>query len=176
VNGRDAMSEDNEKFLSRWARLKQQTRDEPAAKPADAAGPPPELPPLETLDINSDFKGFLHPKVDAKLRQAALKKLFSDPHFNIMDGLDVYTGDYNTADPIPPEMLQKLVWVQNMFASLKKDETLEGAAQAASPEDIQAVADTRAALPEPAESTALTTAPAAADSASVAQPISVSKN
>jgi hypothetical protein len=73
-------------------------------------------------------------------------------------------------------MLQKLVWVQNMFASLKKDETLEGAAQAAPPEDIHAVADTRAALPEPAESTALTTAPAAADSASVAQPISVSKN
>ncbi len=169
------MSEDNEKFLSRWARLKQHTRDEPAAKPVDAAGPLPELPPLETLDINSDFKGFLHPKVDAKLRQAALKKLFSDPRFNVMDGLDVYTGDYNTPDPIPPEMLQQLVQVQNMLASLKKDEPLEGAAQAA-PEDIQSIADTRAALPEPAHHTAPTTAPAAADSASVAQPISVSKN
>lgn len=168
------MSEDNEKFLSRWARLKQQTRDEPA-KPADAAGPPPELPPLETLDINSDFRGFLHPKVDAKLRQAALKKLFSDPRFNIMDGLDVYTGDYNTADPIPPEMLQQLVQVQNMLASLKQDEPHQGAAQGA-PEDTQAIADTRAALPEPAESTVPATAPATAESASAAQPISVSKN
>jgi hypothetical protein len=176
VNGRDAMSEDNEKFLSRWARLKQQTRDEPAAKPADATGPPPDLPPLETLDINSDFKGFLHPKVDAKLRQAALKKLFSDPRFNIMDGLDVYTGDYNTPDPIPPEMLQKLVWVQNMFASLKKDETDQGAAQAAPPQDPQTIADTRAALPEPTEFTAPTTVPAAAESERVAQPKSGSKN
>jgi len=169
VNGRDAMSEDNEKFLSRWARLKQKTRDEPA-KPADAAGPPPELPPLETLDINSDFKGFLHPKVDAKLRQAALKKLFSDPRFNVMDGLDVYTGDYNTADPIPPEMLQQLVQVQNMLASLKQDEPHQGAAQAAAPEDTQAIADTRAALPEPAEYTVPTIVPAAAESESVAQP------
>src|SRR5258706_5030303 len=170
------MSEDNEKFLSRWARLKQQTRDERGANSADAAGPPPELPPLETLDINSDFKGFLHPKVDAKLRQAALKKLFSDPRFNVMDGLDVYTGDYNTADPIPPEMLQQLVQVQNMLAGLKKDEPLEGAAQAEAPEDVQAVADTSTALPEPAESAVPTTAPAAADAASVAQSISSSKN
>ena len=170
------MSEDNEKFLSRWARLKQQTREEPAAEPADAAGPLPDLPPLETLDINSDFKGFLHPKVDAKLRQAALKKLFSDPRFNIMDGLDVYTGDYNTADPIPPEMLQQLVWVQNMFASLKKDEPDQGAAQAAPPEDTQTIADTRAVLPEPAESTVPTIVPAAAESESVAQPKSESKN
>ena len=170
------MSEDNEKFLSRWARLKQQTRDEPAPKPVDAAGPLPELPPLETLDINSDFKGFLHPKVDAKLRRAALKKLFSDPRFNVMDGLDVYTGDYNTADPIPPEMLQQLVWAQNMFASLKKDEAQQGAAQAAQAEDTETTADARAASPEPVAPVAPTTVPAAAEFESVARPKSGSKN
>jgi Protein of unknown function (DUF3306) len=170
------MSDDNEKFLSRWTRLKQETREQPAAKRADAAGPPPKLPPLETLDINSDFKGFLHPKVDAKLRHAALKKLFSDPRFNVMDGLDVYIGDYNKADPIPPEMLQQLVQVQNMFASLKKDELHQAAAQAAPVEETQAVASARAALPEPTEHAAPTAVPEAAHCESVAQPKSGSKN
>jgi hypothetical protein len=42
------------------------------------------------------------------VKNAALKKLFSDPHFNRMDGLDVYIDDYNKADPLPPEMLRKL--------------------------------------------------------------------
>jgi hypothetical protein len=37
-----------------------------------------------------------------------MKKLFSDPHFNAMDGLDVYIDDYSKPDPIPPEMLRKL--------------------------------------------------------------------
>jgi Protein of unknown function (DUF3306) len=174
------MSEDNEKFLSRWARLKQETREQPAVKPADAAGLPPELPPLETLDINSDFKGFLHPKVDAKLRHAALKKLFSDPRFNVMDGLDVYIGDYNKADPIPPEMLQQLVQVQNMFASLKKDEPQQGAAQAAPVEGTQAVASTHAALPDPTAHATPRAAPTAVSAAahceSVGQLKSSSKN
>jgi hypothetical protein len=46
--------------------------------------------------------------VDVKLRQAALKKLFHDPHFNIMDGLDTYIDDYSKPDPIPEEMLKLL--------------------------------------------------------------------
>ena len=37
---------------------------------------------------------------------AALKKLFSDPHFNVMDGLDTYIDDYGKPDPIPPSMLR----------------------------------------------------------------------
>ena len=39
------------------------------------------------------------------VRRAALKKLFSDPRFNVMDGLDVYIDDYSKTEPIPPEML-----------------------------------------------------------------------
>ena len=30
-----------------------------------------------------------------------MKKLFSDPHFNVMDGLDTYIDDYGKPDPIP---------------------------------------------------------------------------
>ena len=116
------MSEDKEKFLSRWSRLKQHAREPPPAGPADTAGPPPELPPLDSLDINSNFKGFLHPKVDENLRRAALKKLFNDPHFNVMDGLDVYIDDYGKSEPIPAEMLRQLAQAQNIFAGPKPDE------------------------------------------------------
>ena len=29
-----------------------------------------------------------------------MKKLFADPHFNVMDGLDIYVGDYTQPDPL----------------------------------------------------------------------------
>ena len=32
---------------------------------------------------------------------AAMKKLFTDPHFNVMDGLDIYIDDYRKPDPLP---------------------------------------------------------------------------
>ena len=39
-----------------------------------------------------------------------MKKLFaSDPHFNVMDGLDTYIDDYNKFEPIPKSMLRQLV-------------------------------------------------------------------
>ena len=111
----------NEEFLSRWSRLKKQVRDEPPAAPQaavpaiDPKAPPPELPPLDKLTIDSDFRGFFHPKVDENLRRMALKKLFSDPHFNLMDGLDVYIDDYSKPDPLPAAMLAQLKHAQKIF-------------------------------------------------------------
>ncbi len=116
--------------MSRWSRLKQEARAAAAPQPAgDRAGEVPELPvlpALDSLDFNSDFTGFLHPAVDEKIRSAALKKLFSDPHFNVMDGLDVYIDDYSRADPIPPAMLEQLA--RNLIGarepdSVKRDES-----------------------------------------------------
>ena len=37
-----------------------------------------------------------------------MKKLFSDPHFNVMDGLDTYIDDYGKPDPIPLSMLRRM--------------------------------------------------------------------
>jgi len=69
----------------------------------------PELPPIESLQgLASEYRDFLHPEVDEKLRQVALKKLFHDPHFNVMDGLDTYIDDYSKPDPIPAAMLAGL--------------------------------------------------------------------
>ena len=47
--------------------------------------------------------------VGADVRNAAMKKLFTDPHYNVMDGLDIYISDYSIADPIPESMLRQMV-------------------------------------------------------------------
>jgi hypothetical protein len=50
----------------------------------------------------------MQPKVEDGLRRAALKKLFNDPHFNIPDPFEAYSGDWTVGEPIPPEMLATL--------------------------------------------------------------------
>ena len=119
--------ENAEQFLSRWSQRKQQAREQEKALPAEAPKPAaetplPQLPPVEQLGPDSDYRGFLHPKVDETLRRAALKKLFSDPHFNIMDGLDTYIDDYSISDPLPAAMLAELKQAQNILAWARETE------------------------------------------------------
>jgi len=57
----------------------------------------------------------MQPNVDATLRRAALKQLFRDPRFNVMDGLDTYIDDYTKADPIPEELVRKLAHARAIF-------------------------------------------------------------
>ena len=80
--------------------------------------PPPPQPPqpvaptladVDLLNRDSDFGRFVQPGVDAGVRNAALKKLFSDPHFNLMDRLDTYIDDYGLPDPLPAGMLRQMV-------------------------------------------------------------------
>ena len=152
-----------EGFLRRWSRVKTEAREaisEPPA-PAPAAAPepkaadtaPPELPPIEKLTLESDFRGFFHPKVDEDLRRRALKKLFSDPHFNVMDGLDVYIDDYSKTEPIPPAMLASLKQAQRIFEWAAEDK-----------ESASKSAETQIARkPESASPTAALGEPAGAD-------------
>jgi hypothetical protein len=83
-----------------------------ARAPASEAAP---LPPVESLTFDSDFAAFMQPKVDETTKRAALKKLFGDPSFNVMDGLDIYVGDYTQPDPMPAGMLEKLSAVYAML-------------------------------------------------------------
>jgi len=82
--------------------------------PARSQPATPEAAPLPTMDDvaqltrESDFSPFVRPGVDSGVKNAALKKLFSDPHYNVMDGLDTYIDDYGKPDPIPPEMLRRM--------------------------------------------------------------------
>ena len=122
----------DEDFVSRWSRRKQQSRAEAAAPtpPAAPAEPPlPELPPLASLTPESDFSLFMHPKVDDALRRTALKTLFRDPRYNVMDGLDIYIDDYSVFEPITPDMLAKLTHTVEHLVN-RKPEANDGGAGA----------------------------------------------
>ena len=104
------------------------------------AKPLPSLDDARALTPTSDFQPFMRPGVTADVRNVAMKKLFTDPHFNVMDGLDIYIGDYNTPDPMPAGMLQKMVGAQLLGLFDKPDEavaktaaTAESARPAVSP-------------------------------------------
>ncbi len=83
---------------------------DPGADPsADADTKHTELPSLDSLQgLQSDYLDFMQPKVTQQLKRAALKKLFADPHFNVIDRFEAYSEDYTQADPIPAAMLRGL--------------------------------------------------------------------
>ncbi len=122
-------------FLGRWSRRKQDVREgkpveeppppapalapqaaTPAPAPAATATPPapaaepaaPTLADAEALTPASDFKPFVSRAVSPEVRNLAMKKLFADPHFNVMDGLDIYIDDYTQPDPLPAGMLRQM--------------------------------------------------------------------
>ena len=93
-----------------------------APKPADAEQPAlPTMADVQGLTPSSDFQTFMRQGVPGEVRNAAMKKLFTDPHFNVMDGLDIYIGDYNTPDPLPAGMLEKMVGAELLNLFPKKD-------------------------------------------------------
>ena len=172
----------DERFLSRWSRLKteaRQTEDKPPEPKADAGPasvatvPAPakdspasapveqELPPIESLKgLASEYTEFLKPGVDAGLRRAALKKLFSDPYFETFEKFEAYCEDYTQAEPIPPAMLRTLEHAKRLLfdekEEEKKEDTERGALAGAKPPlevPAQGEAKTDTAPPEPREKT-----------------------
>ena len=75
---------------------------------AHGTPPMPTLEDAQALTPTSDFKPFVARAVSPEVRNLAMKKLFADPHFNVMDGLDIYVGDYTQPDPLPAGMLRKM--------------------------------------------------------------------
>jgi hypothetical protein len=92
------------------------------------AGPvtAPEAPPalslqdVQQLTAQSDFAPFVARDVAPDVRNAAMKKLFTDPHYNVMDGLDIYIDDYSKPDPLPESMLRQMASAK--FLNLFEDE------------------------------------------------------
>lgn len=85
--------------------------DESVQDSSELIDPPvtgPQLADVEKLTPNSDFSVFMNKDVAGEVHQAAMKKLFTDPHFNLMDGLDIYIDDYSIEDPLPSGMLEKM--------------------------------------------------------------------
>lgn len=116
----------DEPFLSRWSRRKQASREQPsapavapdeeaAAHPLEAQAAvepaghpeeglpgdePPELPPLESLTEESDFSAFMHGTVDPALRRLALRKMWGNPKYGIVDPLDPFRADFAAFTPL----------------------------------------------------------------------------
>ena len=137
--------DDKEPFLSRWSRRKLEAKDDAPAGAAQEAGlpaaatsaptpPATQQPAVATAEgIGPEYREFFDPQVDEKLRRTALKKLFGDPHFNVMDGLDTYIDDYSKPDPIPEAMLRQLNQAKDLLLFDDETEAGESAADEALP-------------------------------------------
>ena len=69
--------------------------------------------------------------VAPEVKNAAMKKLFADPHFNVMDRMDIYIDDYSQPDPLPLAMLRQMNGAK--FLNLFEDEDKDQAALASAP-------------------------------------------
>ncbi|MDD2742878.1 MAG: DUF3306 domain-containing protein [Rhodocyclaceae bacterium] len=121
------------RFLERWSRLKKAAETASTADGID----PQKL--LAELGPDSDFTVFLKEEVSEAVRRQAMKTLFADPHFNVMDGLDIYIDDYSISDPIPDEMMATL---HQMRSIVEEPQSAEPAAESA---EVPAAASAEAA-------------------------------
>ena len=154
-------------FLNRWSKRKAGKQDDPVEQPKEVvqtpapistdeeAKPPVSLEDVEKIDrFDPDFSAFMKPDVDPAVQQAALKKMFTDPHFNVMDGLDIYIDDYSKPDPLPPGMLERMVQ-SDMLNLFRKT---EDASKVGEEQTVEQVAGTQSdqALLEASDQTDLT--------------------
>ena len=161
-------------FLHRWSRRKVQARagrlqddavpPEPAvdveapagAEPLPASAADAPEPPLPTLDDvraltpDSDFAPFVARRVAPDVKNAALKKLFADPHYNVMDGLDTYIDDYSNMEPLPAPMLRRLASARALAMFDPADEPA-GGVPAGPPPGADAAGPASGQAPTPAD-------------------------
>ncbi len=109
---------------------------------------PVALPSLDSLTPQSDFSPFMAKNVDAQLRNQAMKKLFTDPHYNVMDRLDIYIDDYSIERPLSIDVIRQM----NISKTLGLfDDEEESVAEASAATEVMAVMplDDNTALPSP---------------------------
>jgi len=137
-----------EAFLDRWSRRKQehaqQAATPPAPPPSADAAPAAPLPPVDSLQPESDFTPFMAKDVGPETRRAALKRLFADAHYNVPDPFEPFSGDFTVGEPIPEEMLKNL----NHAKRLLFDETKQPA-EAQATAEAREVARPQAPEPDP---------------------------
>jgi hypothetical protein len=130
------------------------------AKPVPGAEPDEPTEPAQQLSLDdvkdltkdSDFKPFMSRGVEPGVRNAAMKKLFADPHFNVMDRLDIYIDDYSIPDPLPLSMLRQMASAKFLKLFDDEEEEAQKAKDAAEParETAHTPADDSVAQSEPA--------------------------
>lgn len=134
-------------------------------EPVSATAAPPALPDPESLTPESDFAPFMARDVDAGMRNRALKALFSDPRFNVMDMMDVYVDDYSKPDPLPESWLAKMEQVSRLGDRAGRDREDEERRRATTMENADsAQGDTRVAAADAGDRAVAAQEPAAPDS------------
>jgi hypothetical protein len=101
------------------------------------------LPAIDSLNFDSDFKAFMHSKVEESVKRAALKKLFSDPRFNVMDGLDTYIDDYTKSEPISEDLLARLDHARQTLFGKPEEKAEQGEQVAQKPKEPAAETEKR---------------------------------
>ena len=154
-----------ETFFGRWSRRKAEVA-QAEAQPAEVVPAPeaalpvqpeaeaPTLARVADLPKDGDFRPFVARGVDEGVRRAAMKKLFTDPHFNVMDGLDIYIDDYSKSDPIPAAMLLAMNHAKDLLdplGTIAREHAKRGLLTAADLQPTEAPAEPAevAAAPEP---------------------------
>ncbi|NJS35497.1 MAG: DUF3306 domain-containing protein [Brachymonas sp.] len=115
--------------------------------------PAPTMQDVHSLTPASDFKPFMRTDVAPEVKNAAMKQLFKDPHFNVMDMMDVYVDDYYKPDPLPPEMLRKMAVTQFLGFWKEEEEAAEKLAEEKAREDAGKQVDENVAQSEPENTT-----------------------
>jgi len=140
---------DAESFFERWSRRNAEREAERRVAPVPVVeAPPPSLEDVASLTPDSDFTRFVARGVDESVRRSAMKKLFADPRFNVMDGLDVYIEDYHNFTPIPAALLATLHHAKDLLDPLAR---LAPEEEAATTEESDDTEDTPEPISPPAE-------------------------
>jgi len=159
-----------ENFFDRWSRRKNEAREElapppvapetpPPADPVPVAeglaaegqgeAPPPTLAEAEALTPESDFRPFMARNVAPEVKNTAFRKLFADPQFNVMDGLDTYVDDYSKSTPIPDSVLRQIASAKFLKLFEHEEETEGNETLGPPPETPHAEAPPDVAQSEP---------------------------
>lgn len=137
-------AEDEEGFINRWSRRKQEVakenaqpeaekiQEQTAAEQKDSGAETPEaefdvskLPSVESITAGTDIRAFLSKGVPAALTQAALRRAWSaDPAIRDYIGLSEYSWDFNSPGidgfgPLDPSLnVQEMV--ADVFGKMKQ--------------------------------------------------------
>jgi len=149
--GREAREEKETEGKARGAGL--EARGEVGKAPLPVTAEPAPLPPVDSLTPESDFSPFMRDGVDPGTRRLAVKKLFEDPRYNVMDGLDVYIDDYSKPDPLPEGWLEKMTQVARLGIFQPAPPPEEAAAGSSETDALPAGKDAGGQLPPPVTST-----------------------
>ena len=170
-----ADSSETESGFRRWSRRKHDARialrrektssdADPVPTPADDTQPSrvltdADMPPIDSLNEQSDFSPFMSPGVSDALRQAALRRLFRSPQMNVLCELE---GEFFDARGYTP--LGNIV-THEMRAALERE--MEKAKAAAQEKLEDALDSPSTGVAEPAR---------AADTSEKLEPAKMTKN